>query len=292
MSEGYSAGSGYLRITNASAIGSATVRVGGQNCTTQFQLDGSAGNITIASSNPFVLNGRGATHAANLAAEIVNVAGNNTINSDISTDSGGRDYLIQSDAGNLTLNTITCGNSTDRYIYLQGAGNGEVTGIITGTAGTVHLIKDGSGTWTLDGNNTYNSDTTVSGGALRLKNNNALGSGASTVAVTVAGGTATSRIELDGSSTPLSITRAITLQGRSPASTHLLNVAGNNAISGDISLVVGGDQYVIESAANTLTLNTITNNTASTTPRYLTLQGAGNGQVGGIIGNATGTTGA
>ncbi len=117
---------------------------------------------------------------------------------------------------------------------------------------TVHLIKDGSGTWTLDGNNTYNSDTTVSGGALRLKNSNALGSGAITVAVTVAGGTATSRIELDGSSTPLSISQNYYIARTQPGLTHLLNVAGNNAISGDISLVVGGNSYVIQSNADKL----------------------------------------
>ena len=146
---------------------------------------------------------------------------------------------------------------------------------------------------TLASSNTYSGDTAVNGGALRLQNSNALGSVAIAHTVTIAGGTATSRIELDGSASPLSIARTITLAGRNaPSATHLLNVAGNNSISGDISLATSGDQYVIQSDADTLTLNTITNNTASTTPRYLYLQGGGNGQVGGIIGNASGTTGA
>ena len=118
--------------------------------------------------------------------------------------------------------------------------------------------------------------TTVNGGALRLQNSSALGSGLSTfasTAVTVTGGTATGRIELDGSLSALNIARAITLQGRSaPSAVHLENVTGSNTVSGDISLVTGGDQYVIQSDAGTLTLNTITNNTASVTPRYVTLQ--------------------
>jgi autotransporter-associated beta strand protein len=293
---GYSAGSGYLRIITASALGNTTIRTGGQACTTQFQIDGTAGSVIIPSTNTFTLNGRavGGVHGTNLTGAIVNFAGNNTINSTISTDSGGSDYLIESDAGLLTINnTFTCNNAGNRYLYLQGNGNGEFTtaGIISGSA-TLQLIKAGSGTWILDGNNSYTGGTLVNGGALRLKNSNALGT-TTTALNTVTGGTAASRIELDGSTSALSIGNVITLQGRSVATAaHLENVAGNNAISGDISLAVGGDQYIIQSDADTLTLNTITNNTASATPRYLTLQGSGSGQVGGIIGNGTGTTGA
>ena len=53
---------------------------------------------------------------------------------------------------------------------MQGGGNGEVTGVIgpgTGT-GPINLSKNGSGTWTLKGANTYTGNTTINGGTLVL----------------------------------------------------------------------------------------------------------------------------
>ncbi|MGA2062193.1 MAG: autotransporter-associated beta strand repeat-containing protein, partial [Thermoguttaceae bacterium] len=290
----------YLRINNSNALGTDAINIGSHNCTANLSLDGTAGSITLA--NVITLNGRsdGTTPESNLSPQIVNYAGNNSITPAITVTSGGVDYIIESDAGTLTLtggisNTDRTGH---RELVLQGNGNIVMSGPITGLASPAStdnfiVVKAGSGTVTLASSNSYSGDTAVNGGALRLQNSNALGSVAFAHTVTIAGGTATSRIELDGSTAPLSIARTITLAGRNaPSAIHLLNVAGNNSISGDISLATSGDQYVIQSDAATLTLNTITNNTASTTPRYLYLQGGGNGQVGGIIGDASGTTGA
>ncbi|MGD0516853.1 MAG: autotransporter-associated beta strand repeat-containing protein, partial [Thermoguttaceae bacterium] len=300
---GYNQGGGGLRITKSGALGtSSTIEINGNNtCTAHLDLDGSAGGLTITNSN-FRLHGRSGSgqHGLNLAPEIVNYAGSNSISPSGSTpyiylDSGGIDYIIQSDSGTLTLNGIN-GNDrgSDRWLYLQGNANGEVTGSITSPTGTnnFRLMKEGSGTWTLSGANSYTGATAVDVGALRLKNSSALP--ATTAAVTVAGGTATSRIELDGSTSALSIGNVITLQGRSAAtSAHLLNVAGNNAFTsaGDISLVEGGDLYVIQSDAGKLSLYNIKNNAATsyTTPRIVTLQGAGNGEVTGVIGGGSNT---
>ncbi len=284
---GYNQGSGALRITNSNALGSATVEINGNNtCTTHLDLDGSGGGLTI--SNPINIHGRSASgsHGLNLAPEIVNFAGSNSITSAVTFQSGGLDYVIQSDSGKLTLNNITNNSgllANDRYLYLQGAGEGEVTGAIalTGVA-TYHLIKEGLGTWIFSGSNSYNSDTTVNTGVLRLKNNNALP--ATAAAVTASGGTATGRIELDGSSSALNIAHAITLAGRSAATdAQLANYSGNNTISGDISLIQGGQNYLIQSNADKLTLTNIKNNSTVTGTRFVNFQGdiAVSGVIGG-----------
>ncbi len=169
---GYNQGSGAFRITNSGALGTATVEVNGQFCTTHLDLDGSGGDLTI--SNTIILHGRGTPHGSNLTPELVNVAGNNTINSGFQIMSGGYDFLIQSDSGKLTINsgiTNNSGNMNSRYLYLQGARDGEVTGPIgiNGTGiGTFYLIKAGLGTWTLSGANVYAGSTTIMGGTLKL----------------------------------------------------------------------------------------------------------------------------
>ena len=59
----------------------------------------------------------------------------------------------------------------------------EVSGVISGLGGS--LIKVGTGTLTLLGANTYSGGTTISGGAIEVGNNNAVGTGT----VTLDGGT-------------------------------------------------------------------------------------------------------
>ena len=73
-------------------------------------------------------------------------------------------------------------------------------------------------------------------------------------------------------------------------SAHLANLSGANTVNGNISLTAGGYDYVIQSNADSLTINgNITNNSGDSRGKILYLQGDGNGQVSGIIGNGTGT---
>ena len=172
---GYDVGSGTLRVTNSNALGSSAVTIGGHNtCTSRLEFDGGSGSGGLTISNAITLSGRsdGTTPGINLAPHIINLAGNNSITTAISMALNGSDYIIQSDAGKLTLNSITnnSGNANTRYVYLQGVGEGLVQGTIgngTGT-GAVNLIKDGAGMWTLSALNTYSGDTTVNGGTLTI----------------------------------------------------------------------------------------------------------------------------
>jgi fibronectin-binding autotransporter adhesin len=125
------------------------------------------GGRTIAES--FVLAGRGGDAAAN--PHIVNQSGSNTLSGAISFAGGGNMYNLKSDAGLLTVaGDVTSDLSTDRYLQLQGEGDGVVSGsILLGTGETMHVVKTGAGTWTLESaGNTYNGMTTVSGGTLAL----------------------------------------------------------------------------------------------------------------------------
>src|SRR5207248_106811 len=59
-----------------------------------------------------------------------------------------------------------------RNLYLQGAGNGIASGVISDNAvnagGKINLWKEGAGTWTILAPNTYTGTTTINGGVLRL----------------------------------------------------------------------------------------------------------------------------
>ena len=91
--------------------------------------------------------------------------------SDITTATSGDQYVIQSDAGTLTIQgNINNALATTRTLSLQGAANGEVQGAINNTGtGILNVAKSGAGTWTLSSAlNTYNGSTTVNGGTLSL----------------------------------------------------------------------------------------------------------------------------
>jgi autotransporter-associated beta strand protein len=166
---------GTLRVTSNNALGSsanpATDRtfIEGVDLTPELRIDGTGGDLTIA--EPLVVEGR---DLINTTPQIINVGGNNTLTTPITTDAGGIGFTFQSNAGKLTLtginNTITSPNA--RQVFLKGEGEGEISGPIQNTTGTalVAVMKQDAGTWTLSGVNTYAGGTTVSAGTLQVKN--------------------------------------------------------------------------------------------------------------------------
>ncbi len=166
---------GILRAASSTALGTNGVRVSGGVSDSRLEL---AGGITLA--NPTItIEGRQYMGGYNLMEptilpHILNVSGNNTFTGDVSFDVWGVNYAIQSNSGSkLTLNSITynISSTSDRYLQLRGDGNGEVTGAIangSSATGPIYLTKDGSGTWTLSGYNTYTGPTIIKAGTLAL----------------------------------------------------------------------------------------------------------------------------
>ena len=160
---------GFLRVQNSAALGTGTLNVAGGSNTGAFQLAGSGLNIT----NPINLDGRRDNQNLGLAPQIENISGSNTISSAIGCNVWGNEYIFQSDAGKLTIAgniTNNTGNATARFIYLQGAGDGELAGTIQNGSGTgaQSLIKAGAGTWTISTYQSYTGSTTIQQGTLAL----------------------------------------------------------------------------------------------------------------------------
>lgn len=167
-----------LATTNG-ALGSGTVTIGGGTSvgsTLQVQ-----GGITL--NNAITLQARQTTTGAT-AVGIENVSGNNTLAGTIAAlNTGGNQWVVQSDAGTLTLGTpgstwISSATGA-RGPTFQGAGNFSVVGNIVNGAGTAQAFMTGAGTLTLSGANSYSSGFTLSSGTLNIQSATALGGSAS-----------------------------------------------------------------------------------------------------------------
>jgi autotransporter-associated beta strand protein len=158
---------GILRINTNNGLGSMTglTRIAG-NLTNSGRVELSGG-ITIGET--ILIDARqGST--LNLPA-LSNLSGNNTVTAQVQGQTGGSSYNIESQAGLLTLSggfTLVNGATGTRPLQLQGAGDGLVSGDIVVGTGSPQVNKQGSGTWTLTGNNNYTGPTTVFDGTLVL----------------------------------------------------------------------------------------------------------------------------
>ena len=99
-------------------------------------------------------------------------------NSQAWTNNSGNLFTV---SGNISLG----GNG----LTVNGSGNTLISGIIAGVANGSTLTKEGSGTLTLTGTNTYAGGTTVNGGTLLVNNTTGSGTGSGAVAVINAGTT-------------------------------------------------------------------------------------------------------
>jgi autotransporter-associated beta strand protein len=188
---GQNQSTGIVRVAATQALGGNLIRIGdgGNASTARLELIGD-----ISMNNPITANFRN-----NDSTSILNVSGHNTLSGTISANVGGSQFYIQSDGGLLTLAGATALTSAAgaRTFTLRGSGDGEITGAITNGAATVSLVKDGTGTWTLSGANTYTGNTTVGDGMLMLTSTGQLtfSIGASGANTQILG---TGRISLDG----------------------------------------------------------------------------------------------
>lgn len=114
-----------------------------------------------------------------------------------------------------------------------------------------------AGTAILTAASTFTGAVTVdaSGGALRAKHSNALGSGATAIVVSGTGGAF--ELEESALNTPITISRGVTIGGTGVSTNGAIrNIAGNNTISGAVTLAAAAR---INSDSGTLTLGSASN---------------------------------
>jgi autotransporter-associated beta strand protein len=162
---------------------------------------------------------------------------------------------------NLGAGTLTTGNANTTTSY---------AGLISGAGG---LTKIGTGSFYLSGNNTYAGVTTVSNGSILVSRDRALG--------TAAGGTVVA-----GSSARLVFERSVSYATAEPVTINgagfngigsLVGI-GNASFAGPVTLA-GASTIAAYPAGFTFTLDS----TISMSGNALTLKGAGNLSIGGII---------
>jgi len=237
-SGGTTVSSGNLQINIASALGSGTVSLPkGSTASGTLLLNLSGVNIINNTFSGF----NSTTFSGNATVpDIENMAGTNTITSALTvTGTGGNGVAVSSDAGLLTLSGAISTTLTSRGVEFNGTGNGVAAGIISdGTSAPFFVNKDGTGTWTLSGANTYSSSTTISAGKLVLntaqtgtgtitvKDNAALG-----VIVSGSGQLAPSTLSLGTSGPTTNEFSGISSTATAPVNTGTLSLHGTTVVN-------------------------------------------------------------
>ena len=257
---------GALWITNSGALGTGTKVVTASNGTAghpELHLNGISGNILVPATVSFTTSWGGGVGSAGV---LINEAGDNEIDGNFTLTSGGGGTAFVVNGGSLSLTGNLTPNTTLRTLQFGGVGNGTVSGVIADSGANVltGVTIAGPGTWTFAGNNTYVTNTTVSGGTLLINGTmgagtvnvltNASAGGAGSVSGTITvqiGGTlqggdasyantlTTTTLNLGNNSSARTVSRFNVATGGQVAATTL-NVNGTNTIQiRDTSLAVG-----------------------------------------------------
>jgi autotransporter-associated beta strand protein len=241
------------------SLGSATLTVGGNNTSKNFSgaITGTGGLTKEGSGTltllmvPKTYTGATIINGGTLKAGAANILPSSsafTLNAGSALDitSGSQTIGSLTGVGTVSLDTriLTLGGNNINTTY---------SGVITGTGG---LIKQGSGTWSVTGNNTgYTGTTTLSTGTLAVGHANALGSGgislannttfqagaAITTPNTIAIANAAS-VSFDTQAHAWALSGVISGIGSSitKIGTDILTLSGNNTYSGGTTISAGG----------------------------------------------------
>jgi autotransporter-associated beta strand protein len=157
--------------------------------------------------------------------------------------------------------------------------------------GTGGLTKTGDGTLWINAAKTYGGITTVSGGALRVSDDGALGTATdASIDGTNIGNGVTARLELSGDITlaePIQLAQKQSVAGDAPG---LVNVDGNNTLTGPLALGGGGSNWNIWSNAGKLSITGTATNTNTTNTRVIRFFGAGDGEILSVLADGAGTS--
>jgi len=167
----------------------------------------------------------------------------------------------------LTGGEITAGTlSTATQTSLQA---GTISAAITGTGG---FVKQGGGTVTLSAANAFSGDGFVQGGTLVAASNAALGDTVGTTRID--GGSTGAVLGLSGSITTAEPI-VLLMKGNPAPFSGLRNLAGDNRLTGPISLGAGGATWEMASDAGTLTIDGDITSTVTSTDSWRTMGSTG-----------------
>jgi autotransporter-associated beta strand protein len=290
-------------------VGGGTGGVGGAGI---FNLG--AGSVSFGSGATFTINANGTLNIGNASAGgtnagtitgITSLANNGAVNfnqSDASYTFG----IAMSGSGSVTQNAMNTTILTGENTYTGGTtisagtlqiGNGSTTGSIVGNvvdnatldfnrsnavsyngviSGTGGLVKDGAGTMTLIGANTYTGGTTINAGTLALSGSGNL---ASTGAVSIAGGAGFDISGADGNRAVI----ALSGTGNVVLGANSLTIDGRRTFT--FSGVIGGRGGVVMQGTGEMTLDGANTYTGDTIISAGTLQIGSGGTTGSIAGN-------
>jgi autotransporter-associated beta strand protein len=197
-----------------------------------------------------------------------------------------------------TDGAITQTTGTSAFQLTVGAGNGSGTfgGVISNTAGTLSLVKAGTGTQTLTGASTYTGTTTVNGGVLAVDNTAGSGTGTGGVVVNNGGrlrgvGTIAGSVSVTGgtlapgaatSPGTLTTSGAVTL---APAGTFLVKLGGTGA--GQSDLLNLGSTGTINLGGATLTGTLVNGYVPANADTVTIISGTGATAVSGTFAQST-----
>ena len=239
--------------TTFGGSGTAALRVSGA-------IDGS-GDLIKTSTGTLVLAGTNSYSGSTIVS-----SGTLQIGNDGATGSLG--------TGDIVVNTT---------LRFDRSGTLGVPNNIRGSGGLTIDCPINAGTIVLSGSNSFEGAVNVNGGMLRITNSNALGAGIKTVSLSN-GTSGAPQLRLDGSAGPIELPETISYN-TSSATGAIINEAGYNVVSGNITLTSGGGNTKILVNSGTLTLEG--NLAPNTTGRGLELAGAGSGLITGNVINGS-----
>jgi autotransporter-associated beta strand protein len=250
----------------------------GEPSTTQVALFGDLGLGRTAVSLDASYTIRGITFDTDATSGYTITSSGNGTQSLTLTYAGGVPFIQQKSASTQTIaiESLILGGNT--VADITGSGDLVISAPISQTGGTRSLIRDGSGSGKLilSGNNTFSGGVYINTGIVEARNDNALGSGAATIASGAA-------LELSNS---IDISEAISLGGSGVGGNGAIrSLSGSNTLSGNLTLT-GDTRFQADSTA-TLTLSGA--NALDDAGKNLTFGGAGTIAVSKVISTGTGT---
>ena len=169
---------GTLMLNNTAAFGTSSATTVGAGAV--LDLNG----ITLSTARALTLNGTGL--ASLPAGALTNSGANATYSGAITVGGAGGATITATTSGTLTCTGAVGGNNFPLTLDGVATSSGTMSGIIGTTGGTI--TKNGAGTWTLSGANTYTGVTTVNGGTLKAGIiTNAFGTGSNVTLANAAG---------------------------------------------------------------------------------------------------------